>query len=113
MAYGNSNPGEGEDMYSDAGKSEGGEAPHDESKEEKGEEPTALLPKSVLGGKTFKPGEEVVLEVVEVRDSDVIVKYASEGEQEKGGEKEGAGEGSYSKPEAGAGGSDEMTSMME
>lgn len=52
-------------------------------------EPVAELPKNILGGKTFKPGEEVVLEIVEVRENSVLVKYASE----KGGEGEGEGYG--------------------
>lgn len=52
--------------------------------EEEGDSQTAEIPKGVLGGKDFKPGEEVVLEVVQVMEDSVLVKYASE----KGGEKE-------------------------
>lgn len=39
---------------------------------------TALLPKSVLGGKDFEPGDEVVLKVVKVHEDEVEVEYASE-----------------------------------
>lgn len=55
-------------------------------KEEYGE--TALLPKSILGGKEFKPGEEVVLEIVHIYEDEVEVKYASE----EGSKEEEAGE---------------------
>lgn len=51
-------------------------------KEEEGDSQTAEIPKGVLGGKDFKPGEEVVLQVVQVMEDSVLVKYASE----KGGE---------------------------
>lgn len=51
---------------------EGNEEPHDESGE------TALLPKSILAGKEFRPGEEVVLKIVRVHDDEVEVEYASE-----------------------------------
>jgi hypothetical protein len=57
---------------------------------------TAELPKTVLGGKEFKPGEEVMLEIVQVMENSVLVKYASE----KGGEEEGGGE---SAPESSGG----------
>lgn len=72
--------------YADAGPAETPEPqePHDEKTEGEGEAQTAELPKTVLGGKDFKPGEEVVLEIVDVRENSVLVKYASE----KGGEKE-------------------------
>lgn len=89
-------------MYSDAPDNKSGEP-----KEEKGDEATAVLSKSVLGGKEFKPGEEVVLEIVEVRDQDVVVKYASE----EGGEKEEAEHAE--KPAEPAGPDASMTSMME
>ena len=89
-------------MYSDA-DSGGGAG---EKEESKGSESTALLSKSVLGGKEFKPGEEVVLQIVEVRDNDVVVKYASE---EKGEEKGEESEAPSQVPESDA----EMTSMME
>jgi hypothetical protein len=39
---------------------------------------TALLPKSILGGKDFQPGEEVVLKIVGMHDDEVEVSYAPE-----------------------------------
>lgn len=54
------------------GPEEGQENEHDESGE------TALLPKSILAGKEFRPGEEVVLTIVRVHDDEVEVEYASE-----------------------------------
>lgn len=35
---------------------------------------TALLPKSILGGKDFNPGDEVVLKVVRLYDDEVEVR---------------------------------------
>lgn len=67
--------------------------------EEAGDSQTAEIPKGVLGGKEFKPGEEVVLEVVQVNEDSVLVRYASE----KGGEEEEA-------PEPAEG---QMTSLMQ
>jgi len=46
---------------------------------EPGEEnETALLPKTILGGKEFKPGEEVVLKIVADHGEEVEVEYATE-----------------------------------
>lgn len=39
---------------------------------------TALLPKTILGGKDFQPGEEVVLKIVALHDDEVEVSYAPE-----------------------------------
>ena len=44
--------------------------------EEPSEGQTAILPKSILGGKEFKPGEEVMLKIVALHDNDVEVEYA-------------------------------------
>lgn len=49
-----------------------------------GDEKTALIPKSVTGGKDFEVGDEIVLEVVAVHEDELQVKYASE----KGGKEE-------------------------
>lgn len=86
------------------------ESPEQEDKEQEGQEPTAVLPKSILMGKDFKPGEEVVLKIVRIHDDQVEVAYAPE----KG--KEGEGEGEMAEapapgPEAG-GGDQEMAGMM-
>lgn len=39
---------------------------------------TALIPKSVTGGKDFEPGDEIVLEVVEVMEDELMVRYGKE-----------------------------------
>lgn len=54
--------------------------------EESGGEPTALIPKSLLGGKKFDVGEEVVMKVVHIYGDEVEIAYAT-GE---GGEKKGS-----------------------
>lgn len=50
---------------------------------------TALLPKSILGGKEFQPGQEVVLKIVREHGDQVEVQYATEkdgeGEEDEGG----------------------------
>lgn len=46
------------------------------------QEQTALLPKSILAGKTFNPGDEVVLKVVNVYEDEVEVAYATGDESE-------------------------------
>lgn len=73
-----------EDLYGDSG----GGNPAPEQSEEKTDQdgPTAVLPKDILMGKSFKPGEEIVLQIVRLNDDSVEVKYASEG----GGDKEPA-----------------------
>lgn len=40
---------------------------------------TALIPKSLLMGKEFNPGDEVVLRVVHLYEDEVEVEYASDG----------------------------------
>lgn len=47
------------------------------------DEPTAELPKSILAGKEFKPGEEVILKIVEVRDNSVLVAYSYGDDEEE------------------------------
>lgn len=46
--------------------------------EQEAEEPTALLPKSILAGKKFDPGDEVVLKIVAMHGDEVEVEYATE-----------------------------------
>lgn len=80
-------------------------------KEESGDSQTAELPKSVLGGKEFKPGEEVVLQIVQVMEDSVLVKYAT-GEGE--GEKEETPEAQAEAPNPGGGNpGGGMSSMYE
>lgn len=91
MAYGNPNS----DYYpsddaapSQAGSSEGTEPPKGDE-DEKDEGVTALLPKSILAGKEFQPGEEVVLKIVHIYDDEVEVAYATgeeSDEKEEGGD---------------------------
>lgn len=73
--------------------------------EEKGKGATGILPKTLMGGKDFKPGEEIVLKVVAVHENDFEVEYAhDEGEHEEGGEQP------MEPADAPGGGMDEMMS---
>ena len=103
MDYGN--PGSDSDYFSDGAPAaqEGGGEP-----EAKSDGQTAILPKSILAGKDFKVGEEVVLKIVAMHENDVEVEYASS--------EEGGGEESYSEPTETATaptGESSMASMME
>lgn len=91
-------------MYSDAAPAaeEQAETPAEESSE--GEGQTAMLPKSILAGKEFKPGDEVVLKIVAMQDDSVVVEYAPE--------KGGGGEQPTAEAPA-QGGPDEYGPMME
>ncbi len=48
----------------------------DEDSQPQGE--TTLIPKSLLAGKEFEPGEEVVFKIVAMRGDEVEVEYATE-----------------------------------
>lgn len=77
-------PNQTDDLYDDSPS-----APPESAKDKKSEgEPTALLDKSVLGGKEFNVGEEVVLKIVAMHDNEVEVEYAPEKPEskDKGGE---------------------------
>jgi hypothetical protein len=58
----------------------GGTSAHDDGgdHEEKMEGEEALLPKSILAGKEFNVGDEVVLEITSIKDDEITVKYAKE-----------------------------------
>lgn len=106
-AYGGSSGGN-EDYFADAPAPKEGAPDQEEEKEEYGGE-TAILPKSILAGKDFKPGDEVVLKIRAMHDDSVEVEYAPE---------KGKGEGEEEMAEApapggGGGGDSEMQSMME
>lgn len=75
------------DFYSDAAAptATAPEPKQAEPKEGDGDSQTAVLPKSVLGGKEWKPGDEIVLQIVQVNEDGAVVKYATE---ESGGEEE-------------------------
>lgn len=70
---------------------------------------TGILPKSILAGKDFKVGEELVLKIMRIGEKDVEVAYAPEKEEAPKEEGEGAVPVDRSTMEMGAG----MNSMME
>lgn len=76
--------------------------PQDPAESEDAGEETALLNKSVLGGKHFEVGDEVVLRIVGMHDNEVEVQYAPEKPDEGGEEDSG-----YGPPP-----SDDMETMM-
>ena len=59
-------------------------AKKDEMSEDEGGD-SALLPKSLMAGKDFKPGDEIMLEVVKVYGDEFEVKYAKEKKEPKSG----------------------------
>lgn len=97
-------------MYSDAEgtpSEESAETPEQES-EEYGE--TTMIPKTLLGGKDFKPGEEVVFKIVRFHDNgQVEIAYATGKGSE---EKESGSYGAEAEMPTGMKDS-EMASMME
>lgn len=85
MAYGNpGNPGPAEDYFED-----GNTAAPAEEKEEHAEGDTAIVPKSLMAGKDFKVGEEIVFKIVAIHENDFEVEYSYGDEKEhkeEGGE---------------------------
>ena len=87
-----------EDLYSDGADT--GDESKAKSKPEEGQEDDAteaVLPKSILAGKHFDVGDEVVLKITGIHDEQVSVKYApakegDEDEGEEGGEESGKSE---------------------
>ena len=84
-----------EDMYGGMGQDQGPSTDPepqqpDEQKPEEMEGETALIPKTLLAGKKFDVGDEVVLEIVHDHGDEVEVKYAPE--KPGGGEGEGGPE---------------------
>lgn len=63
------------------------ETPAEESTEsgETGESFTAFLPKEITAGKTFKPGDEIVLKITEIDPDtgELAVQYAPDKHQEQ------------------------------
>lgn len=86
-----------DDYYNmdDQGGDKGGEPPHDEGKEAM-EGESALLPKSILAGKEFNVGDELVLEIVAMHDDEIEVKYAAEGGSQNAESEMGKAEGRLS-----------------
>jgi hypothetical protein len=80
-------PDEPDETSTDTPSNNGAGNPDQEDDQMEGE--TALLPASILGGKEFSPGEEVVLKIVAMHDDQVEVAYASDsgkGDEDKGSE---------------------------
>jgi hypothetical protein len=74
---------EHDDLYADDGI-EPNKPTADAEPEDRGEdmgEQTALLPKSILAGKDFKVGDEVVLKITGMHEGEVEVEYAPEKEK--------------------------------
>jgi len=99
MAY------ESDDNYSDAAP-QGGEQPANEGEGDESEYPRAVLPKSIMMGKDFKPGDEIVLKIDAIHDDEIEVSYAPAKESEQPKEPEDA-------PAEAPQGDAEMASMME
>lgn len=62
-----------------------------DNKSEEPEEKTALIPKSLLMGKEFKPGEEVIFKIVHEYQDEVEIAYAT-GEKKDKSEMDKAGD---------------------
>lgn len=110
----------GSNYYADAAPAESAAPTTPEAAPPEAEEPeaqeegmdesqTAELPKSVLGGKDFKPGEEVVLQVVQVMEDSVLVKYATGEDTSEEAAEPAASQSRTPTP----GGSSPMSSLME
>lgn len=63
----------------------GSEPEPEKSDTEEASGSTTLIPKSLLAGKDFKVGDEVVLKITHEYDEDFAVEYAPEKPKEKGG----------------------------
>jgi hypothetical protein len=97
----------GEDNYSDTPDNESAEPTPDNESQESNESPRGLLPKSILMGKDFKPGDEIVLKIDAIHDDEVEVSYATEKKEAGGGGTEEAAAPEKSSAASG------MASMME
>lgn len=95
---------EGDSLYSEGGKGEEGKESVDQEEQEQMEQ-TAMVPLKVLQGKSTEPikeGDEVVLKVLKVHDTQAEVAYSETPPGEIG--KEGG---------AGAGGEDDYGSELD
>jgi hypothetical protein len=118
MAYGNPGPygggpaAQSEDYFSDtpAAKEPMQGTKPEEGAGDKQYGETAIIPKAILGGKEFKPGEEVVLQVVAIHGDRVEVKYAAEPAAEQTPPKEAP---MPAAAPTGGGGDREMAAMMQ
>jgi len=99
------------DYYADAAPAEAAPEPEmPEQPEDAGEASTAEVPKAILGGQELKPGDEVTLEVVQVMENSVLLKYASGEEEEPEPEETPSAPSTPEEQSAPAG---DMASMME
>lgn len=74
------------DRYADTNSEDmPGASPEPMQEDDKMEGETAMLPKAILAGKEFKPGDEVVLKIVAMHEDEVEVAYATEGGSEDDG----------------------------
>lgn len=94
------------DYYSDAAPPEPESKPKGEMDEKGSDSAVATLPKSILAGKDFKVGDEIMLQITQLNEDSVVVKYAK-GEEE--GEKEAP---PPEAPPAGTGAGSTMDGMM-
>lgn len=104
MAYGNSNPGPAgpsSDMFSDG---DGAAPEKKEGMEEEGGEATGILPKSLMAGKDFKVGEEIVLKITHIGEDSFEVEYSKGKDEKSHDDKE---------PAMAGGGDSGMSGMME
>ncbi len=58
-------------------------AGHDESKENEYGSESALIPKALLAGKDFKPGDEVVFKIVHMYEDEVEIEYSTGPDEKK------------------------------
>lgn len=79
----------------------------EEAKDDEAPGEVALLPKSILAGKEFKPGDEVVLKIVAMHGDEVQVAYAPEKPDEQSTPEDQGATSSEMEPK------DPYASMME
>lgn len=73
-----------DDLYSDGARGADESKSPDKSDEMQDDATEAVLPKSILAGKEFNVGDEVVLKVTAIHDDQISVKYSTaKGDDEK------------------------------
>lgn len=107
MAY---DAGKSEDYLSDSDSTSAEPTADKAGGEPSADEETAILPKSILGGKEYKPGDEISLKIVRFHDDSVEVCPCGDNEEAEEGE---APMEEAPMPEAGGGGDAEMAGMMQ
>jgi hypothetical protein len=82
------------DMGGDAGApAEPKDQKPDAEEDTRGDDQEAILPRTILAGKDFNVGDELVLEVTAIRDNEVSVKYAPAKPEGEGEDEPDSGEG--------------------